>query len=244
MTAPTKPLVHQLWNGDSRELGQRFKQGRIDCIITDPPFGIDNVSKSAVTPEGKAHVRKIANDKSVEEALKTFNEVMDVLLPKMAEHSDMYVFTSGAVLGPWLMDTDSLTRHGFQRSGILVWEKDGPGMGDVHSRMWGQGIEYILYFKKGRRNGSDVRRNGVIHIPQLRPNQLIHPHEKPTALLELFVKHSTNRGDFIVDPFAGSGSTIRAARNLGRSAVGIESDPKNFAIAKRALDEGSAEFDL
>jgi len=84
----------------------------------------------------------------------------------------------------------------------------------------------------------------VIHIPQLRPNQLIHPHEKPTALLELFVKHSTERGDFIVDPFAGSGSTVRAARKLGRSAVGIEYDAKNYGIAKRALDESSTDFDL
>ena len=234
------PLVHQIWQGDSRELCQKFKPGCVNCVITDPPFGVDNLSNMATTAEGKQYARKIANDESPEVAMRVFTEVMDVLLPKTADDSDLYVFTAYQVLKEWLLFLDDLgSRHGFVRKAVLVWEKDGPGMGDLDS--WGQGHEFIIFLKKGRRPSSDTRRSGVIHVPQLRPTQLIHPHEKPLPLLEMFIRHSTNQGDFIVDPFGGSGSLVRAAQRTGRSAVAIEYDEENYNLAKRKLEEGEGE---
>lgn len=226
--------VHQIWHGDSRELCERFKPGYVNCVITDPPFGVDNQSNMATTAEGKTHARKIANDESPEVAMRVFNEVMDVLLPKTAGDSDLYIFTAYQVVKEWLALSDDLSRHGFVRKAVLVWEKDGPGMGDLES--WGQGHEFIIYLKKGRRERTDARRSGVLHVPQLRPTDLIHPHEKPTALLELFIKHSTSEGDFLVDPFGGSGSLVRAARNLRRNAVAIEYDETNFDYATKKLE--------
>lgn len=227
----TKPLIHQLWNGDSVELCERFKPGRVNCVITDPPFGVDNQSNMAVTEAGKVNARKIANDESPEIAIKVFNDVMDVLLPKTADDADLYIFTAQQVLKEWLDVADSLSRHGFTRSATLVWEKDGPGMGDLQG--WGIGIEFILFLKKGRRPRSDKRRSPVLHVPQLRPNELIHPHEKPIPLLAPLMRHSTDPGDLIVDPFGGSASTLRAARQEGRSCVAIELDKNNFEIANK-----------
>lgn len=231
--------VHEIWNGDSRELCQRFKPGRVHCVITDPPFGVDNLSNMATTQEGKKYARKIANDESPEVAMRVFDEVMDALLPRTADNSDLYVFTAYQVLKEWLDLSDRLARHGFVRKALLVWEKDGPGMGDLSS--WGQGHEFIIYLKKGRRERTDTRRSGVLHVPQLRPTELIHPHEKPLPLLEMFIKHSTDAGDFIVDPFGGSGSLVRAAQRTGRSAVAIEYDEENYLLAKRKLKEGDGE---
>lgn len=220
------------------ELCDRFKPGRVDCIITDPPFGVDNKSNMAVTSHGKDYARKIANDESPEVAVKVFQEVMDVLLPKTKADSDMYVFTSYQVLSDWLAMTDDfLPKHGYKRKAIIIWEKDGPGMGDLECP-WGMGSEFILFFQKGRpgKRAGWSRRNNVVHMPQLRPNQLIHPHEKPEPLLELFIKASTDKGDFLVDPFGGSGSLVRAARRCDRSGVAIELDPRNHAEAQRKLD--------
>lgn len=238
---PTMPAVHQVWHGDSRELCQRFKPGRVNCVITDPPFGVDNQSNMAVTKDGKEYARKIANDESPEIAIRVFHEVMDVLLPKTADDSDLYIFTAYQVLKEWLQVADNLSRHGFVRKAILIWEKDGPGMGDLES--WGQGHEFIIYLKKGRRARSDKRRNGVLHIPQLRPKDLVHPHEKPTALLEVLLRHSTDEGDFVVDPFGGSGSLVRAARNIKRNAVAIEYDEMNARLANEKLTANEG-FDL
>lgn len=230
-------LVHQIWHGKSEELSLRFKDGRVNCIITDPPFGVDNQSNMAKTAEGKAAARKIANDESPEIAIACFKRVMNALLPKTAADSDLYVFTSYQVLKEWMVMTDDfLAPHGFVRKAVLVWEKEGPGMGDLDT--WGMGCEFILYFKKGRRLATDTRRNNVLHFPQLRPNELIHPHEKPLHLLESLIKHSTSKGDFIVDPFGGSGSLVRAAQRLGRSAVAIEYDEENYKKALRKLEQG------
>jgi adenine-specific DNA-methyltransferase len=225
-------VIQDIWNGDSIELCGRLKPN-VNCVITDPPFGVDNQSNQSKTPDGKQWARKIANDESPEIAIAVFQKVMDVLLPKTVDDADMYLFTAHQVLREWLEVADSLARHGFTRSAILVWEKDGPGMGDTNA--WGMGHEIILFLKKGRRAATDRRRSGVIHVPQVRPADLIHPHEKPLALLELLIQHSTSRGDLIVDPFAGSGSTIRAAKRTGRSGLGMELDKKNFDLAYQAL---------
>jgi len=229
-------IIQDIWHGDSVEMCQRFKTGRVDCIITDPPFGVDNLSNMAVTEGGKKYARKIANDETPEQAIAIFKQVMDVLLRRTAPECDVYVFTSYQVLSDWLVMTDSfMALHNFSRKAVLVWEKEGPGMGDLNNP-WGMGLEFILYFQKGRREKQAKRRNAVIHVPQLRPGDLIHPHEKPEPLLELLIKASTSEGDFIVDPFGGSGSLARAARNCNRSAISIELDEENFKLAKNKLD--------
>lgn len=181
--------------------------------------------------------RKIANDESPEIAMKVFKEVMQATIPAMKEHSDIYVFTAHQVLEEWLTFTRNLFGpSGFERKAILVWQKDGPGMGDLQS--WGMATEFILYYKRGTRDKSDVRRNNVLSVPQLRPSNLIHPHEKPTALLELLIKHSTSPGDFLFDPFGGSGSLVRAAERTGRSAVAVELNEENYKLALNKLESG------
>jgi adenine-specific DNA-methyltransferase len=235
---------HQIWHGDSIHLTRLLKPGMIQSVITDPPFGVDNLSNMAVTAEGKSNARKIANDESPEIAMKTFTDVFGSLMPALKPASDIYVFTAHQVLEEWLTFTRNLFEpHGFTRKAILVWEKDGPGMGDLES--WGMGCEFILYYKRGDRAKSDVRRNNILHTPQLRPNQLIHPHEKPTQLLETLIKHSTNPGDWLIDPFGGSGSLVRAAERTARCAIGIEYDEENWRRASAKLLEGEgAGFDF
>ena len=229
-----------IWHGDSRELCAKLKPNSVTCVLTDPPFGVDNQSNSAVTPEGKANARKIANDESPEKAISVFNEVMDVLLPKTKDEADLYIFTAHQVLKEWLEVADSFGRHGFVRSAILVWQKDGPGMGNLDS--WGMSHEFIIFLKKGARKRTDTRRSGVIHVPQIRADKLIHPHEKPVALYEMLLKHSTSQGDLAVDPFGGSGVLARAARNLGRSGLSIELDAHNYKTSYEALHSNAALF--
>jgi adenine-specific DNA-methyltransferase len=225
-------LVHQIWQGKSEEKGLIFQNKKnIAAVITDPPFGVDNQSNQAVTEHGKKYARKIANDESPEVAIATFKQVMDVILPGTRDDSDCYVFTSYQVLSDWLVMTDQfMPKHGFKRKAILVWEKDGPGMGDTECP-WGMGSEFILFFQKGRREKTTLRRNSVMHFPQLRPNELIHPHEKPEPLLRKLIEASTVEGDLVVDPFGGSGSLVRAARSCDRSAVAIEYNEENYDLA-------------
>lgn len=230
-------VIQQIWHGDSAELGKKFLAKRqIQSVITDPPFGVDNQSNSAVTPEGRAMARKIANDETPEIAMATFERVMNVIIPGMKDESDIYVFTSHQVLEQWLEFTRVLFQpFGFTRKAIGMWIKDGPGQGDLNT--WGMGCEFILYYKRGGRQCTSKRTNLIFNDSQVRPAKLLHPHEKPASLLVRLMEHSTNKGDFVVDPFGGSGSLARAAKTCGRSAVSIEYDEYNYQIAKKALDE-------
>ena len=230
-------LIQDIWHGDSAELAKRFHAKRsIQSVITDPPFGVDNQSNSSVTPEGKAMARKIANDESPEIAMETFERVMGMIIPGMKDESDIYVFTSYQVLEQWLEFTRVLfAQYGFDRKAIGIWEKDGPGQGDLNT--WGMGCEFILYYKRGKRPGGSKRTNLIFRDSQVRPAKLIHPHEKPTTILRKLIEHSTDPGDFVVDPFGGSGSLARAAREAGRSAIAIEYDELNYKMAKQALDQ-------
>jgi adenine-specific DNA-methyltransferase len=226
-----------IWLGDSIELVKKFKPETIQSVITDPPFGVDNQSNMAVTEAGKEYATKIMNDESPEQAWSIFSQVMENLIPALKQESDIYIFTAHQVLEEWLSWTRVLLGdHGFTRKAVLVWQKDGPGMGDLQS--WGMGCEFILYYKRGSRERTDARRNNVLSFPQIRPGELIHPHEKPEPLLELLVKHSTSPGDWIVDPFGGSGSLVRAARKLGRNSIGIELDPVRHERAIKKLNGG------
>ncbi len=220
-----------IWHGDSTVLCQKFKPGRINCVITDPPFGVDNQSNMAVTQAGKAHATKILNDEDVEKAMETFKGVMDTLLPRVADNCDCYVFTAHQVLKEWLVMTDwYMPKHGFERKGMLWWEKDGPGMGDLNFP-FGMASEIILCFRKGNLEKRTQRRNGTLHFPQIRPADLIHPHEKPKSILQELMRASTEPGDWVVDPFGGSGSLVCAAREIDRNAISIELDEERFNTA-------------
>jgi len=197
-----------------------------------------------VTHDGKSHATKILNDETPEQAITVFKDVMTVLLPKLRDNADCYIFTSHQVIKEWLVMTDEfMPRFGLNRKAILFWEKEGPGMGDLEVP-WGMGMEFILFFQKGRREKTGTRRNSVIRGPQIRPDKLIHPHEKPQWLLELLMKQSTVKGEFLVDPFGGSGSLAVAARNIERNAVCIELDPPRYESALARLNSVSSGFGL
>jgi site-specific DNA-methyltransferase (adenine-specific) len=62
-----------------------------------------------------------------------------------------------------------------------------------------------------------------------------HPTQKPIGILEPLIAYSCPPGGLVLDPFAGVGSTLVAAKNLGRSAIGIEIQGKYVAAAERRL---------
>lgn len=66
----------------------------------------------------------------------------------------------------------------------------------------------------------------------------LHPNEKPLSLLHKLVAFCTSPGDLIVDPFMGSGTALRAAKDLGRRAVGIDLIERNCEVAARRLAQG------
>jgi site-specific DNA-methyltransferase (adenine-specific) len=69
-----------------------------------------------------------------------------------------------------------------------------------------------------------------------------HPAQKPLTIMADIVDLSSRRGDTVLDPFAGSGTTLRAAKDLGRKAIGIEIDERYCEIAAKRLGQEVLDF--
>ncbi len=217
---------------------------QIDCIITDPPYGINYASNRSydrtTKSRSRALHREIANDLNVNESLGLFWDVMEELRLHTADECEMYVFTQFNVLDEWLRMVNGFstepTWFGFACKAMLVWDKQALGSGDIDGS-WVASYELILYLKKGRRD-MNRQRPSVLRFDRVPTMQRIHPTEKPVALLEELIKVSTNPGDTIVDPFAGSASLLEAANRTGRRAVGTEMDKGFFDAAKQRMSQG------
>lgn len=119
----------------------------------------------------------------------------------------------------------------------LVWDKgEWPGMGDL-TLPWGPSDEEIYVIGDGflgKRSGT------VLRCRRLPAHAMTHPTEKPAELIEMLLQKCPP--GVVVDPFAGSGAILDAARASGRKAVGIEIEEAHCATAARRLSQGVLRF--
>lgn len=231
--------TNEIWHGKSEVLGHDLPPN-ITCYVEDPPYGVNFRSRRAQTPQGKRFVRDIENDADLVGAVELFFEVNQVVLPHAAEDAELYIFTRWDIVDTWIGVAKSLDPWGFKYKMMLVWDKGIPGMGDIDAN-WGCGHEIILYCKKGRRDIPE-RRSSIIAVDKVPNSQHIHPTEKPVALIEKLIAMSTNEGDWVVDPFSGSGSTSVAAMHLGRNSIGIEMDEQYIGPSRARLEQNVMDF--
>ena len=201
-----------IYHGDCREVGVTDN----DVIVTDPPYGISHQSSSRGNAEWRGRVA-IQGDEDT--ALRDW-----VLSQRSAP---------ALVFGSWKVERPAQTRM------ILTWDKGmSCGMGDL-SLPWKPNTEEIYVIGSGfsGHRGTSVLSYGI--VGQVSWGRL-HPNEKPVKLMRDLIGKCPP--GIVLDPFMGSGSTLRAAKDLGRGAIGIEIDEKYCEIAAKRLGQGSFGF--
>ena len=180
-----------------------------DVIVTDPPYGIGYRSgQEGVLP------RAIVGDEDT--------SLRDYVLGR-------WIDSPALVFGTWRAPRPTQTRM------VLIWDKGGAlGMGDL-SLPWKPGHEEIYVIGSGF---AGPRTSDVLCYPPVQAmaaNGRTHPHEKPVPLLvELLQKCPIGT---VYDPFVGTGSTLIAAKQLGRRAIGIEIEERYCEIAAQRLSQ-------
>jgi DNA modification methylase len=130
----------------------------------------------------------------------------------------------------------------------LVWVKDSLVLG--HSDYMFQHEDLLFGYTAGPGRPGRGRQRGsrwfggndqASVLSFARPKRSVsHPTMKPVALLERLISNSSRRGDLVLDPFAGSGSTLIACEVLGRRCAAIELDPAYCDVIRRRFEEFSS----
>lgn len=117
----------------------------------------------------------------------------------------------------------------FKPDKYAYWVK--PTSTKNYSKNLGNFVEWIIIEKHGDTFNSDLHWSNYtgVYDDRLLTKQ-VHPYEKPVSLLERLVAIYTRPNDTVFDPFFGSGSTLKAANNLGRNVIGCEIDKKYYDL--------------
>lgn len=196
-----------LYHGDCREITEWLAA---DVLVTDPPYGMAYESNRNRDKRNAKVGRSVEGDASTADR--------DAALGLWGDRPAL-------VFGKWTCPRPVATRA------RLIWDKRVQGTGDL-SIPWGPADEEIYVLGTGfvgKRGGNVLSAQMLMSNDANRPD---HPTPKPVGLMESLIAKTVG---VVADPFAGSGSTLVAAKQLGRRAIGVELEERYCEIAARRL---------
>lgn len=213
-----------IYHGDCREVLPALRD-RVDLVLTDPPFFMP-----ATHYQSRVQYQRSWADTSI---LATFwAVVLDAALPLIKRTGHFLTFCNGdsyPVFYP-----EMYRRFDFLKS--LVWDKGHVGLG----RVWRNQHELVIAARWNESQFVDDNklRADVFTFKATPSAQREHPVEKPASMLAWLIEPTAPSGGVVLDPFAGSGSTLEAAKDSGRRAIGIEAEERYCEIAAKRLSQG------
>ena len=194
-----------------------------DVLVTDPPYGMAFKAGRRVNGQSSEWTSRwtgvgIAGDETT--------EARDAVLSAWGERPAL-------VFGTWKRPAPEGVRE------VLVWDKvvsTGMGALDIPWRPSWESIYVLGKGFVGRRSHGVLR----VSMPTLDPARKDHPTAKPVDLMTLLVAKTVGA---VADPFAGSGSTLVAAKQLGRKAIGVELEERYCEVTAKRLSQGVLDFE-
>jgi len=238
--------------GDCREVMSQLERESVTLLWTDPPYGHGNLDgdlqaarvRDNVAGARKQKCRPITND-GAEDMREVVSAALAAAIPLLRSDYCCCCCCCSGGGGPqttfaWL--AERMDREGLAFFHAVVWDKSsrGNGMGWRYRRNY----EFVMIAHRSGGNlawaDPDVATANIVRMqPVMIQRQ--HPNEKPLSLVAHFVELHTRRGERILDPFLGSGTTLVAAYRLGRSGVGIEISEEYCELAARRLEQELAQ---
>jgi DNA modification methylase len=222
--------------GDCLEKIKDIPDNSIDLIITSPPY--DNIENAGYAMKGK----DILFLKLYSDFLdKFFNEIYRVLKPTGQFYFNIKSGTSKKTLitPHWIESLESFRQFKFKS--YIIWKYSGSF--DSTKARFHLDYEIIYHLSKTDditiyyEDGEHDPLTSVWNIPHNIPkDQRVHPTQYPEALAEKMIKRGSKEGDVVLDPFAGSGTSLVVAKRLGRKYIGIEINPTHYEGIKERLN--------
>lgn len=237
-----------LAHGDTLKLLKEF-DFKFDMIFADPPYFLSNGGISLQS--GKiVCVDKGDWDKGkTPEEMENFNmEWLRLCLDKLKENGTIWI--SGTYHNIFSV-TNCLNHLGCKILNVITWQKTNPPV-NISCRFFTYSTEFVIWARKTHKkphkfnyelmkslnNGKQM--TDVWRLPAIgrwEKSQGKHPTQKPLSLLTRIILASTDRGDWILDPFCGSSTTGIAANLCGRKFTGIEQEEEFCRMSKARREE-------
>lgn len=215
-----------IYHADCREVLPELPMKRFALLATDPPYGMAFGGFRGVEQNVRAD--------GARQGIRMVRRVVFEAMPHMLDDAHFYVFCHWE---SWPDFYDALSAYISVKSS-LIWHKDRGGMGDTEME-YARDYEVILYGATGRRPLMGKRDGAVIKgiAPEGNIKNRVHPTQKPAGLMGYLIEKSCPPGEWVLDPFMGGGSTLVAAKERGRRAVGIELNEAYCEAAAKRCSE-------
>jgi site-specific DNA-methyltransferase (adenine-specific) len=240
-----KTSLIEVYNGEALELLRALPSCSVDVVITDPPYSSGGMTRgdrvganTSAKYQNSGTLSKYSNFSGDNRDQRSFTVWLSIWMDELRR-----VTKPGSVIAcfsDWRQIpsvTDALQVGGLVWRGVVPWAKKSarPCIG-----RWTAQCEYLVWATNGPRKMEGPCLPGFYHVSS--PANRIHLTEKPALLMEELVKIAFQPGSVILDPFMGSGSTLRAARDAGINSIGFEQCPEICAQACARLisDEKNA----
>lgn len=216
----------EIYHADCREVLPELPQANL--LLTDPPYGI-NASKGFGLSGGRSFSgggRGLGKRLSIN--VRSYDDNWDTERPAIEIFDAMLQKADDAIIwcGNFFADILPQSKH------WIVWDK----------------LQTMPTFSDCELAWTNVKRNSVKKVT-VEWNGLIgkeryraHPTQKPEKLMRYCIKNYSKEGDLVLDPFMGSGTTLRAAKDMVRRAIGIEMEEKYCELAADRLRQEVLSF--
>ncbi len=221
-----------IYHGDTLDVLAEMSGG-VDAVVTDPPYAsgarleASKSSSGAMLRAGRFADRPIELDQMTTTGfvwlMRAVGQACRPMLP------DGGSFVSFIDWRQWPNLVGALETCNYRIQGMIVWDKGSIGLGNGFRRQH----ELICHASKGVPNVYDKSKGDVLRHGRQDP--VDHPSPKPVSLMLDVLSVVSPPGGAVLDPFMGSGSTLRAAKDLGRKAIGIEVDERYCEIAAKRM---------
>ncbi len=224
--------MNKVYFGDNMVTLAKMPDETVDLVLTDPPYAINYASNRRTKQPKFKHLQ---NDKNGDWIPKFVREAYRVL--KNDRH--FYCFCRHDTYPQFVQAT---LEAGFKLKRTLIWVKNNHGSGDLKGDYAPQD-EWIIYAHKGRRELRGQRASNILYYSKVSSKNLNHSTEKPVELLKFLIGKSTKKGELVLDPFGGSGSTMIAAKEMERAHCIMEiSEEYYYTVEERKKEMNQINF--
>ncbi|MBA8779834.1 site-specific DNA-methyltransferase [Staphylococcus schleiferi subsp. coagulans] len=240
--------------GDMSQVLDDLEEEKVDMIFADPPYFL---SSGGITCSGG---KMVTVDKGAWDKTLTYTEKHEynkawLLKCKRIMKQNATIWISGTLHNIYSIGM-ALEETGFKILNNITWQKTNPPP-NLGCRNFTHSTETIIWAKKDSKKSKHYFDYQLMKMynnnkqmkdvwtgpltPKSEKKFGKHPTQKPLYLLERIIEASTQKGDLILDPFLGSGTTAVAAKKLQRKFIGIELEEDFINIAKKRVENTNEE---